>query len=141
MTIRYTDTKPSAAEYFDLFITTGWNGHYGVGVHDLNRVLEQSRSVVCAYDEGTLVGFGRTISDGVMHAMIFDLIVHPSHQGLGIGSEILERLVALCHAEGIRDIQLFSASGKASFYTKRGFSLRPDDAPGMERKTPGRRFQ
>jgi len=78
-----------------------------------------------------LVGFGRVVSDGVLYGMIYDMIVEPTHQGRGIGSEILRRLVERCRAAGLRDIQLFSARGKAPFYGKRGFENRPDDAPGM----------
>ena len=63
--------------------------------------------------------------------MIYDLIILPSHQGQGIGSEILSRLVSKCRAAGIRDVQLFSAPGKSTFYAKRGFKARPSDAPGM----------
>ena len=39
-----------------------------------------------------------------------------------------------CRDAGIADVQLFSAKGKSLFYEKLGFSLRPDDAPGMQLK-------
>lgn len=137
MTIRYSDTAPAAADYHALFATTGWNTYYRATVDDLEKVLASSWRTVSAYEDSVLVGFGRLLCDGVMHAMIFDLIVHPDHQRKGIGSEILGRLVAECESEGIHDIQLFSAEGKAPFYERHGFSLRPDTAPGMERRRPG----
>jgi GNAT superfamily N-acetyltransferase len=66
--------------------------------------------------------------------MIYDMIVLPSHQGKGIGTELLERLINRCKEAGIREIQLFSAIGKAPFYRKRGFAQRAADAPGMRLK-------
>jgi GNAT superfamily N-acetyltransferase len=64
--------------------------------------------------------------------MVYDMIVLPAYQGQGIGGVILDRLVEKCRAAGIRDIQLFCARGKRSFYEKRGFIARPDEAPGMQ---------
>ncbi|MBU1049413.1 GNAT family N-acetyltransferase [Candidatus Bipolaricaulota bacterium] len=96
------------------------------------RAIENSRYHVSAYDGGTLVGFGRIVSDGALHALVFDLIVHPSHQRRGIGSEILTQLLAFCRKEGIPDVQLFAAQGKAPFYERHGFKERPGNAPGME---------
>jgi len=85
-----------------------------------------------AYDDGRLVGFGRLVSDGILHAMIYELIVLPDYQGQGIGGKMLEKLVKKCQQAGVRDIQLFCACGKREFYEKRGFIARPDDAPGMQ---------
>ncbi|MCK5246086.1 GNAT family N-acetyltransferase, partial [Candidatus Bipolaricaulota bacterium] len=59
---------------------------------DLATPIENSWYTLSAYDDNQLIGFGRLLCDGVMHAMIFDLIVHPDHQHRGIGSEILRRL-------------------------------------------------
>ena len=96
------------------------------------RALGNSWYILSAYDEGKLVGFGRVMCDGSLHAMIFDLIVHPSHQRRGIGSEIFSRILSVCRDAGIPDVQLFAATGMTSFYEKHGFRLRPSDAPGME---------
>lgn len=134
MPIEVRVQKPAAAEYHALFETTGWNVDYQATVDDMARVLENSWLVVTAYDGDRLVGFGRAITDQVLHAMIYDMIVHPDYQGQGIGSEILERIVAHCTASGIYDVQLFSARGKREFYERRGFTARPDEGPGMQRR-------
>jgi N-acetylglutamate synthase-like GNAT family acetyltransferase len=74
------------------------------------------------------------ICDGVVHALILDLIVHPDYQNKGLGKRILNKLVDKCRQHRIRDIQLFSVKGKAGFYHKCGFKERPEGAPGMEIK-------
>jgi GNAT superfamily N-acetyltransferase len=130
--IEYRNQLPDPHAFFTLFQTTGWNAKYAASAEELFRAIENSWATLSAYDGPSLVGFGRAVCDGTMHAVIFDLIVHPDSQGRGIGSAILARLVAECRQAGIRDIQLFSARGKHTFYEKRGFRVRPADAPGME---------
>jgi GNAT superfamily N-acetyltransferase len=123
---------PDKDEYFSLFNTTGWNKEYQLSPDELERANRNSWLVISAYDGDKLVGFGRALTDHVMHAMIFDMIVLPEYQGRGIGTMILNQLVDRCQAIGIRDIQLFCARGKRGFYEKNGFEARPDDAPGMQ---------
>lgn len=123
---------PAADAYFQLFQTTGWNEKYRATAADLAQALENSWYMITAYDGEDLVGFGRILCDGVLHAMIFDLIVDPAYQQQGIGSQILEMLITKCRDANITDIQLFSALNKQDFYEKRGFVTRPADAPGME---------
>ena len=129
--IIYSNTTPDAKAYFALFNTTGWNEVLNVRASEFKKVLENSWHVMTAYDTNKLVGIGRIVSDGVLYAMIYDLIVAPSHQGRGIGTKILNSLIHRCLQAGIRQIQMFSAKGKAGFYSKHGFVERPLDAPGM----------
>jgi GNAT superfamily N-acetyltransferase len=132
MEIRYTNTTPDRQEYFELFESTGWNREYALSEDALMKSLAKSWCMVSAYEGSRLVGFGRALGDGILHALIVDLIVLPSHQGQGIGCAILAKLVGRCQEAGIRDVQLFCARGKAGFYQQCGFVERPADAPGME---------
>jgi GNAT superfamily N-acetyltransferase len=132
--IEYRVGKPDVHEFFKLFETTGWNDEYEATVADINKILDNSWYIVSAYENEQLVGSGRMITDGLLHAMIFDMIVLPSHQGRGIGAAILKKLVDKCRENHIRDVQLFCARGKAGFYAKNGFEARPEDAPGMSLK-------
>ena len=131
MKIQYTEELPTAGEYKGLFDTTGWNNGYKVSADELHEALKQSWYISCAYHSGQLVAFGRVVSDGVLYAMIYDLIVIPSYQGNGIGSKILHRIIDRCQEAHIREVQLFSAVGKSGYYQKWGFEVRPKDAPGM----------
>jgi len=131
----YKTTLPQKQAFYDLFtITTNWNDSYQLNSEDLFKALKNSWFMISAYDNENLVGFARIISDGVVHALILDLIVHPEFQNRGIGSRLLEMLVEKCKKYQIRDIQLFSVKGKAQFYRKNGFKKRPEGAPGMEIK-------
>ena len=130
----FSTELPDEKEVFDLFLTTGWNNDYRITPDEFMQALRSSWYCLSAYEGERLVGFGRMICDGVLHALILDLIVHPDRQGQGLGGQILGRLVGKCREHGIRDIQLFSVKGKAGFYKKMGFRERPEGAPGMEVK-------
>ena len=136
MQITYTNILPAKGEYFRLFESTGWNEGYQLDADGLREAIGKSWYLASAYDGDCLVGFGRVISDGVLHALIVDLIVLPSYQGSGIGALILDELTDKCRSQRIPDIQLFCAKGKTGFYEKHGFVRRPTDGPGMEMKSP-----
>ena len=130
--IALREQLPNKDEYFSLFTTTGWNRDYKANPAELERANQNSWIVVSAYDANKLVGFGRVVTDFVLHAMIYDMIVQADYRGKGIGSMILTRLVNRCLEQGIRDIQLFCTKGKRTFYEKNGFEARAGDAPGMQ---------
>lgn len=130
----FKESLPDINAYWELFETTGWNARYKLTQQELGKAISNSWYSNAVYDADKLIGFGRVIADGVHHAFIVDLMIHPDYQNQGLGSQLLDRLVAKCNESGIRDIQLFSAKGKSEFYEKFGFEKRPMDAPGMQRK-------
>jgi GNAT superfamily N-acetyltransferase len=132
MEIKLSEKLPERKEYFALFETTGWNQSYQASPDELELANRKSWFTISAYDNGKMVGFGRVVTDFVLHAMIFDMIVLPGYQGKGIGTMIINTLVKKCLDHGIRDIQLFCAKGQKGFYEMHGFEVRPEDAPGMQ---------
>jgi len=130
-TITYEEILPNIEDYWNLFGTTGWNEKYQFTKEDLQKAITNSWYAVSAYNGKKLVGFGRVIADGVHHALIVDMIVHPEHQGKGIGATVLDKLVKKCLENKIRDIQLFAAEDKYGFYEKYNFERRSENAPGM----------
>ena len=139
MQITLKEQVPDKQEYFDLFITTGWNAIYNATPDNLELANKNSWLTISAYDGAKLVGFGRVLTDFVLHAMICDMIVLPEYQNKGIGTIILKRLLRKCKEKNIRDIQLFCAKGKRAFYEKHSFEARPDDAPGMQLRKDARK--
>jgi ribosomal protein S18 acetylase RimI-like enzyme len=85
----------------------------------LQTVFTNSAFRCFVYEDGRLVGVGRALADGADCAYICDVAVLPCHQGMGLGKEIIRRLVA--HAEGHSKIILYAVPGKEDFYQKLGF--------------------
>lgn len=86
----------------------------------LATAFDHSMFKFLVYDDGALVGAGRALADGVDCAYICDVAVLPSHQGTGLGRQIVARLVEA--ARGHRKIILYAVPGKEAFYEKLGFA-------------------
>ena len=71
------------------------------------------------HEDGKLVGVGRALADGTDCSYICDVALLPSHQGLGLGKQIVSKLVSM--SAGHKKIILYSVPGKESFYRKLGF--------------------
>ena len=85
----------------------------------LQTAFSNSMFKFFALENGALIAAGRAVADGVDCSYICDIVVHPSHQGRGLGREIIERLVAA--SRGRRTIILYSVPGKEHFYRRFGF--------------------
>jgi N-acetylglutamate synthase-like GNAT family acetyltransferase len=130
--ITYKSLKPTLHEYKCLFESTGWTSSIEISDDVLKMAIENSWYWVSAFDKEKLVGVGRLVSDGALYAFVCDMIVLPECQGKGIGKAILKILKDKCLESGIQRVWLFAAPGRAEFYVKSGFDIRPEDAPGMQ---------
>jgi N-acetylglutamate synthase-like GNAT family acetyltransferase len=130
--IDYCTTCPESEEYYKLFLTTDWNDEYCFTKEEIEQSIRNIWYTISAYAGKELIGSGSILSDGIHHALIVNMIVHPDYQNQGIGTAILRLLVKKCRECRIRDIQLFAVENKYGFYKKSGFVARPDNAPGMQ---------
>lgn len=85
----------------------------------LRTVFANSMFVRFVYDDGTLVGAGRALADGLDCAYIADVAVHPDHQGTGLGQALIRDL--LDAASGHRKVILYANPGSEGFYRRLGF--------------------
>jgi predicted N-acetyltransferase YhbS len=86
---------------------------------DLEVVFGNSMFSCFAHDNGRLVGAGRVLADGRDCAYLCDVAVLPSHQGTGLGKQIIERLLA--QSQSHAKIILYAVAGREPFYAKFGF--------------------
>lgn len=86
---------------------------------DLEVVFGNSMFRCFAYEGNRLVGAGRVLADGRDCAYLCDVAVLPSHQGLGLGKQIIERLLAQSRSHA--KIILYSVAGREPLYAKFGF--------------------
>jgi hypothetical protein len=60
---------------------------------DLQVAFSNSMFKCFAYESGRLIAAGRALADGKDCSYICDMAMHPTHQGRGLGSEIVSTLV------------------------------------------------
>lgn len=85
----------------------------------LATVFGNSMFTYFAYAGTVLAGAGRVLADGLDCAYLADVAVHPDHQGRGLGSEIIRRLLE--SAQGHKKIILYANPGTEDFYYRFGF--------------------
>lgn len=85
----------------------------------LRKVFGHSMFRCFAFDDGVLVGAGRALADGADCSYLCDIAVLPSHQGSGLGKQVVQRLVTA--SQGHRKIILYAVPGKEPFYRRFGF--------------------
>ena len=104
-----------------------------IGIILIRNRLKNTLYSIEVIDDNTIIGMGRLIGDGIYYMMV-DIIVEPSYQGKGIGSNIVNKLIEYVHREtpvgGRSSIQLIAEKGKESFYEKLGFKFIPQEFCG-----------
>jgi ribosomal protein S18 acetylase RimI-like enzyme len=109
---------PTPAELGDLRASVGW----GRQDSDYPRAFQGYWATVSGRaDDGLLVAWCAILSDGVYHAVLLDVIVHPAYQGYGHGLMLVQTAIAHCQAAGIGIIHVDYLPEKQGFYERCGF--------------------
>ncbi len=91
-------------------------GYHEPSLH--RKAFENSYVTVFVYHGNRMIGFGRAISDGAYQAAIYDVAVNPDFQKKGLGSTIIENILARLPQ---CNIILYASPGKEDFYIKHDF--------------------
>ena len=119
--IEYKETKLfSKEDLVELFKSVNWpEANYP---DKLFAALQNSETVICAFDDKKLVGLIRVIDDGAIFAIIHFLLVNPKYQGMHIASNLVKLV-----KEKYKDIlylKVVPIDDKArDFYLKQGFEI------------------
>ncbi|MDD6843957.1 MAG: GNAT family N-acetyltransferase [Clostridia bacterium] len=120
--------------YLSLREQVGW---IKLDINQAQKALDNSLAVITVFDGDKAVGMGRIVGDQSVISYIQDLIIIPEYQGKSIGSQLLNRLIAIVDdmtVPGTRMMLcLMCAKGREKFYMKHGFIARPTESlgPGM----------
>ena len=135
---RIEDARPDPREYRAICEAVGWGPWMNFEVAEAS--LAASLFHVTVRHEGRAVGMGRIVGDGQIYFYVQDVAVVPAHQGLGLGRQILARLLAHLreHAPEKAFVGLFAAPGTEPFYERYGFAVR-DALVGMFQVLPDHR--
>ncbi|KXY07826.1 GNAT family N-acetyltransferase [Bacillus wiedmannii] len=118
--INYTIKHPSDFNgLLSLYESLEWNS-LNLTLNELEQMCKQSWYAIYAFDDKKLVGMGRIISDGVITGVICGVCVSPKFQSIGIGKEIVERLIQHCEQNKVIP-QLMCVEKLQSYYESIGF--------------------
>ena len=113
----------TAAEYIDLWNAV-WDG--APAFEQVEKALVNSVYRVGIYDRSKIVAMARMIGDLGLCYYIKDVIVRPEYQSRGVGSMLMERLLAFIRANGVPGtdiaVELCAMPDKMPFYAKFGFA-------------------
>lgn len=111
-----------------LFRAAGWTGDLArYSAKKIRLKLNRSHLVVTAWQGKELVGFATAISDGVLTALVDNLLVHPSQRGNGLGSTLMRRLGKELRRQGVEYIFGLGTRSRKSdeFFEGAGFQQIP----------------
>ena len=89
-------------------------------IEDLQIAVANSNPVVTVWDSDRLIGFARATSDGIYRAAIWDVIVDPGYQGMGLGRKLVQTVLShplICKVERV----YLTTTHQQSFYERIGF--------------------
>jgi GNAT superfamily N-acetyltransferase len=99
-----------------------------------DKAIKNSLYCVSSKVNGQIAGMGRVIGDGARIFYLQDVFIGPDYQRMGIGTEIVTRLMKFIEENAFEHartaIGLMAAKGKEDFYLKLGFRQRPNDKEG-----------
>ena len=103
-------------------------GAYEKEIEQAAKSIGNSLYSVTVLEHNNTIAMGRLIGDGIYY-LIADVIVKPEFQGMGIGSKIIDMLLAYVDNKtpigGRSSVQLIAEQGKENFYIKKGFKIIP----------------
>lgn len=121
--------SPSVEDFLTLRTKVGWGD---LDVNIAEKSLKNSLFHVIIRNDGQLVGMGRVVGDGAMYFYIQDVVVDPSYQKQGIGAALMAKIedyLSNATNQG-STIGLLAAQGKEDFYSRYGYTLRPNSSLG-----------
>jgi ribosomal protein S18 acetylase RimI-like enzyme len=89
-------------------------------IEDMEIAIANSNPVVTVWDEQRLIGFSRATSDGVYRAAIWDVVIDPDYQGVGLGRKLVETLLSHPLVNKVERVYL-TTTHQQSFYERIGF--------------------
>jgi ribosomal protein S18 acetylase RimI-like enzyme len=102
-----------------LLLESHWGG--GMTMPVLDRAIANSVNFSVLDEAGRQVGFARVVSDLATYAYLTDVIVAEAARGQGIGSWMVEAILAHPDLQGLRRVALFTRNARA-LYERYGFS-------------------
>lgn len=103
----------------DLRQSVGWDRHDD----KCDRALAASYCYATCFDAELLTGFVNVISDGLLDALICNLLVHPAYQKRGIGTQLVKIVLTKLKQDGVAGAGVLFEPHLAPFYQRLGLRV------------------
>ena len=87
---------------------------------DLKKCLANSDVILSIWIGNEIVGFGRALSDGIYRGVLWDVVIHKSYQGKGLGKMLIKNLLNSRKLKNTKKIYLMTTN-KKYFYSQVDF--------------------
>jgi GNAT superfamily N-acetyltransferase len=128
-------TESQVSDLMDLYKNEFWSDKRTRG--DVVKMLASTDVIIGLVDEcDRLIGITRVLTDFVYRAMIFDVIIKPTHRKMGLGAKLMDAVLNHPKLQTVENFALNCLPNMIPFYERWGFS---DDVGEMKflRRTTG----
>lgn len=114
-------TEQQISELTDLYRNEFWSQNRTT--QEVAKMLAASDIVIGLIDESDrLIAFTRVLTDFVYRAVIFDVIVKPTHRSQGLGKQLLDIVIHHPQLQSVEYLGLFCLPDMVPFYERWGFT-------------------
>ncbi len=87
---------------------------------DVKKMLKKSDVVVSMWSKKKLIGFGRSLTDNVYRAVLWDVVISHNYKGKGYGRLLVDKIIQSNELINVEKIYIMTTNQK-EFYEKNGF--------------------
>jgi GNAT superfamily N-acetyltransferase len=130
-----TLTESQVSDLMDLYKNEFWSDKRTR--EEVVKMLASTDVIIGLVDEcDRLIGITRVLTDFVYRAMIFDVIIKPTHRKRGLGAKLMDAVLNHPELQTVEHFYLNCLPNMMPFYERWGFS---DDVGGLKflRRTTG----
>ena len=125
MQVTYSFNDQQLAQVYGLH-QQAWENS-GRSLDEIKRCIVGSQVCIGILDsDDNVVAFARVLTDFVVKAVIYDVIVANSHQGTGLGQQLMQLIKQHKQLRAVRNFELSCLPEMTGFYEKSGFSTEVD---------------
>jgi predicted GNAT family N-acyltransferase len=116
-----TLTESQVSDLMDLYKNEFWSGKRTR--EDVVKMLASTDVIIGLVDEcDRLIGITRVLTDFVYRAMIFDVIIKPTHRKMGLGAKLIDAVLNHPKLQTVENFALNCLPHMVPFYERWGFS-------------------
>src|SRR6476469_11260549 len=129
-----TLTESQVSELMDLYKNEFWSDKRTR--EDVVKMLASSDVIIGLVDEcDRLIGITRVLTDFVYRAIIFDVIIKPTHRKMGLGAKLMDAVLTHPELQAVEHFYLNCLTNMMPFYERWGFTDDVGELKFLRRKT------